>query len=163
MRVKNVGDILRLDTVLRQRGHKLCARARPSGVHQNKQITLAQKGHRRLSGVTLQQDVDPPVVFFVSQCGLFRNARERGHKARGYVLNLRRPIVIKSPPSRPSERIHASCASQPSNRQLSAAGAKSSSGSSPIIALGYARTYSTSFSSNQVCTSARVWRCSSGC
>ena len=48
----------------------------------------------------------------------------------------RRPTVKNRPPSRPSVHTQPSCASHPSTRQLSTAGEKRSSGSSPSTVLG---------------------------
>src|SRR5688572_31178039 len=74
----------------------------------------------------------------------------------GAAVHRRLPTVKKSPPSCPSRRIHPNCASQPSTRQLSAAGANSPLRSSPNTAGGYVLRYSVSFSSNHCCTSASV-------
>jgi hypothetical protein len=48
----------------------------------------------------------------------------------------RRPIVMNNPPSRPSDQIHPTCASNASGSQLSGARANKSSGSSSSTVLG---------------------------
>jgi radical SAM superfamily enzyme YgiQ (UPF0313 family) len=73
----------------------------------------------------------------VFECFRQQRRRERLAVLDGAVRDQRRrPIMKNSPPSRPSPRIQDSCASQFSNGQLSAAGAKRSAGSSSSTALG---------------------------